>query len=349
MDASDQLNEIAKRMNDKYNTLPPARPDRITVRGQPADIGESDFVGIPDSAEPAVAAYIDGGDAVIHRSPAFTATLNRLSCSAFRGSARADPPAPQRVQFLSLMHNVPRGGRTERKFEVFAAADQHECVPGREDLEGAAAEVGGCAEHELARGLAEWRMAAAAVRRMAEGNILVMGGPLDTWSGIGERLKTDALREASRRGVIVCGLSKTTALLMDSGRPLADHAVSCGPEGPWYVPLGDVWDGDGEYGTLVVRLHAASQYVYRLDINSYALARLGRDGTGRVLASLAANSADVHVPGYPYGLVDAYRWARVRADEAGRHHEQLRERLSHAVRESEAMQWQRHLLNEMTP
>ena len=134
-----------------------------------------------------------------------------------------------------------------------------------------------------------------------------------------------------------------------NGLPLASCAVEREPGRPWCAPLGDVWDGDREYGTLVVRLRAASQYIYRLDVNSYALARLGRDGTGRVLASLAANSADARVPGYPYGLVDAYRWARVRGNEAGRHREQFRERLSCAVRESEAMQGQLYLLNEVAP
>lgn len=357
VDTSEQLAALARRLNDKYNTLPMARPDTITLRGAIAEVNDWDFHQIPDDVEPSIITCIDGGNAPICRSPAFTASLNRVACAAFRGSARADPPAPPRVQFLSLMRNVPSGGRVKREFELFAdGAANSNYIPNMEMLEGAAgedvaSEDADSREHRLyaiARGLAEWLMATAAVPHMSKGSIIVRDGALNTWGGIEENLKKNALGEASLHEITMCGLSKTTGLLMDSGRPLVDYVDWCGKEkGAWYVPLGDALDGEGDYGTFMVRLHPKSKYIYRLDIDSASLKRMDAGGAGRLVASLAANSGDAQMPGYPYGLVEADRWARVRKEEAKRYSNYLYARLGPALQKSMDLQGQHDTLNEV--
>ena len=125
--------------------------------------------------------------------------------------------------------------------------------------------------------------------------------------------------------------------------PLANRTMDRGPNGAWHVPLGDVWGG-GVSGTFAVKLHAASRHVYRLDVASDAPGRLGRAGTERVMASPAANSGDAHTPGYPYGLVDADRFAQVRNDETVRYGALL----GHRIRSGMDMRPQHGLLNEVT-
>ena len=309
------------------------------------------FAPIPDTEHPAVAAYVDGGNGVIFRTPMFVASLNRVYCSVFHGDTRHQSPIP-RVQFLSLIRNVPTENGVARRFAVFGDGP---CVPGAESVEGAARAAGKGAEnrlHALARGMAEWHMAAAAARGMGSGGIVVMDGSLAAWNNIEEHLMLDVFHTARDRGVVMCGLSKTTGLLMDSGRPLADYTMDCGPEGPWYVPLGDIWTGTnadaGGSGTCIVKLHPKSRYAYRLDVDADALARLGRKGTERILASLAANSGDAHIPGYPYGLVDADRYAQVRRDEVVRYGAQLRALLSPGMRNSADLYGQHDDLNMVT-
>lgn len=356
MDTSDQLAGLARHMSDEYSKLPLTNPDAMTFHGVPVEISDTDFRAIPHTDDPAAAAYVDGGNAVIFRSPMFAASLNRVYCSAFRGSMRLDPLTAPRVQFLTLMRNVPSRRGVERKFDVFAEGGQHDrCIPSGDSIEGAAAAAGGGKDHRLhalARGMSEWLMAAAAARGMGRGGMVVIDGSLFAWRGIEEHLMLDAFAVARERGVVMCGLSKTTGLLMDSGRPLVDYAMDRGPAEPWYVPLGDVWGGAGadagKSGTFIVKLHAKSKYVYRLDIASTALELMGWEGTERVLASLVANSGDAHIPGYPYGLVDADRFAQVRNDEAARYGEQLRALLSPGVRDSADMQDQHGDLNEVT-
>ena len=356
MDTSDQLARLANRMNDIYSTLPPADPDTITFRGSVITISDSDFRPIPHTDSPAAAAYVDGGNAVICRTPMFVASVNRVYCCAFRGRNRLEP-APPRVQFLTLMRNVPTDGGMRRKFDTFTEGDQHDTyVPGVDSVEAAAAAIEDGGEHRLhalARGMAEWRMAAAAARMMGEGDLVVTDGALSAWGETEVSMMLDARNEARRNGAILCGLSKTTDLLTGSGRPLANHAMEHGPEGTWYLPLGDVWgnaDADADTpGTFIVKLHPVSQYVYRLDVDADALGRIGRGGAERLMASLAANSRDVHIPGYPYGLVDANRYAPVRNDEAARYGEYLRSLLSPHVRASMDMYAQRDRLREVAP
>lgn len=354
MDTSDQLGRLASRMNDRYSTLPQLDPDTIAFQGNVATISDSDFRPIPHMDEPAAAAYVDGGNSMICRTPMFVASMNRVYCCAFRGEERLEEPAPPRVQFLTLMVNMPAGRGMEREFEIFTEGGMHgEYVPTVDSVEAAAAATSDGKEHRLhsiARGMAEWHMAAMVARRMGVGDMVVMDGSLNAWGDIEKTLMLDARNTARESGAVLCGLSKTTDLMMVSGRPLANHAMEHGPEGPWYVRLGDARGGaDSDIPvTFVVKLHPASKYVYRLDVDGGALDRIGADGTERLMASLAANSSDMHIPGYPYGLVDADRFAQVRNDEAARYGAILKALLIPNVRDTLDMRSQHDMLNEVT-
>ena len=128
------------------------------------------------------------------------------------------------------------------------------------------------------------------------------------------------LEGARRKGITVCGLSKTSRLSMEGGRSLLDYLREehGGTAAPWYVDIGEPPSnpGPGDYHTMAVMLHRSSGWLYRLDMDAATRLQIGAEGTAEVLASLAANSADAALPGYPYALVCADRFARVRRDEA---------------------------------
>lgn len=354
METSDQLVRLANRMSDGYNTLPWLDPDTITFRGNVITISDSDFRPIPHTDRPAAAAYVDGGNAIVCRTPTYVASVNRVYSCAFRGRDRLDRPAPPRVQFLTLMRNVPKNGAVKYEFETFSKGAEHaKYVPDAESIAAAAEAVKDGKEHRLhaiARGLAEWRMSAAVSGDLGDGDMVVVDGALFAWRGMEEVFMQEAVSVARERGVVMCGLSKTTGLLMDSGRSLADHVMERCPEGAWYIPLGDVWeDGDPDVpGSFVVKLHPDAKYAYRLDIDADALMRLGPKGTERLIASLAANSGDMHILGYPYGLVDADRFAQVRNDEASRYRDYLRSMISQRMRASVDRHAQHDELNGVT-
>ena len=174
------------------------------------------------------------------------------------------------------------------------------------------------------RAFAEWKMAATVVdRELAAGDILVLDGTLQTGYG-GEARLADALYDAARRrGVIVCALAKTTTLMGPGGVPVlyaAQEAARAAGHQAWYMPLARRVPGDGSGFVLAVRLHRHSRFTYRLEVlrDQYDLLQ-GSGEIGGVIGSIAANSGDPSFPGYPYGLISADRYARVRGAEAAVH------------------------------
>ena len=172
------------------------------------------------------------------------------------------------------------------------------------------------------RAFAEWKMAAAVVagKELAEGDILVLDGTLQTGYG-GEARLADALYGAARRrGVIVCALAKTTTMMGPGGVPVlyaAHEAARAAGLHAWYMPLARRVPGDGSGFVLAARLHRHSRFTYRLEVlrDQYDLLQ-DAGGLGAVVGSIAANSGDPSFPGYPYGLISADRHARVRGAEA---------------------------------
>lgn len=74
----------------------------------------------------------------------------------------------------------------------------------------------------LPRSIGEWKMAGEAVNLLGRGDCVVMDGSLYVWGRASRDLSRSVMEKARRRGVTVCGLSKTTGLRLDGGRPLLD-------------------------------------------------------------------------------------------------------------------------------
>ena len=174
------------------------------------------------------------------------------------------------------------------------------------------------------RAFAEWKMAAAVVDcELAGGDILVLDGTLQTGYGGEARLADSLYGAARRRGVIVCALAKTTTLMGPGGVPVlyaAQEAARAAGHQAWHMPLARRVPGDGSGFVLAVRLHRHSRFTYRLEVlrDQYDLLQ-GSGEIGGVIGSIAANSGDPSFPGYPYGLISADRYARVRGAEAAVH------------------------------
>lgn len=76
-----------------------------------------------------------------------------------------------------------------------------------------------------------------------------------------------------------------------------------------YKPLADTWSSD--FHTACMMPDHESQWAYRLDVDAAGSRAMGREGTESALASLATNSSDSLMPGYPYGLLGANRRVRL--------------------------------------
>ena len=128
-----------------------------------------------------------------------------------------------------------------------------------------------------------------------ESDLVVLDGMLSP-SFTGEE---EALRALMGKGTPVCGLSKTTRLFTETGNSAAVVLGSKAPAGCWLYHIGEE--------SYLTQLHPASQHVFRLDLTAQPV---------RVGVSLVEQANDPVFPGYPYGLIDADKLARISNQEA---------------------------------
>lgn len=318
------------------------------------DITRSGFTEIrkPNPEPPKRMAFVDGGNDAIYEAPNYLIALNRVYYAVFRGGKRLPTKnVRQKTTFLSCMmpgastsdHNAAGSSRKELQFDTVlypydGGQDISDYLPDEHDLQspGAAGDGYGAPKDavppaSLARRLAEIRLATKVVSdELGRGDVLVMDGSLQMSFGVSQGYAQRLYERAMQKGVIVCGLAKTSRLLTESGESLLARireVSSDVPFGRWYVPVSRKTYDDSSVSTLVVKLHPRSRFVFRLDILDERCPAMSGAQRDEVLASLAFNSEDAAILGYPYGAVDADKHAKVRKSEAAMYRRALDSRL----------------------
>ena len=177
--------------------------------------------------------------------------------------------------------------------------------------------------------MAEWAVADSVVaNELAAGDMLVMDGTLQSGSGRESDFAAKVYKRAVRKGVVVCGLAKTTTLTTADNRPLVHRASEVAKSAGlgakrWFVRIGERATANDMGYTIIAKLHEKSRYAFRLGVLAEQYWTMGRGEVESVLASMAANSRDIAMPGYPYGAIDADRFAKVRMREASMYRNML--------------------------
>lgn len=295
--------------------------------GRQFEIRPSEFVEITAVKAPRRMAFVDGGDGQLHESPNFLITINRVYFSIFEGRKRIKPKSNPRVQFFSYVTSniqTEKGAKKVRyNTRLFAYSDEdRRYLPLEADLASQAESTSvlqGARLNSLGRKFAEWRLALHVVENeLGRGDMIVMDGSLQ--SGFENEIKyANRLYDvAIQKGVIVCGLAKTSRLITESGDPLLARIAEiaeCVPFGKWYVKVAEEVSSDDRGFMLAAKFHEKSPYVFRFEILREQFEKMDPDGLNSVLSSLAVNSQDVAMIGYPYGAIDADRFAQVRMEE----------------------------------
>lgn len=271
-------------------------------------------------------AFVDGGHGLLDESPSFLVTLNRTYCSIFRGSKRISPRSTNRIQLCAYVISDIRteGGkkRINYRTRLFAGNEAAGCLPREADLSSQierSSVMDGSRLESLVRRFSEWSLARHVVENELEsGDVIVMDGSLQTAFKNEIKYANGLYEAAMQKGVVVCGLSKTSRLITDSGDPLLARIAEIAEEAPfetWYAKVADGVTPDDRGFMLAVRLHEKSRYVFRFEILREQFRQMDSEEINAILYSLAANSNDVAMLGYPYGAIDADRFAQVRKDE----------------------------------
>ncbi len=307
----------------------------------------SNFSEIRPVDSPCKIAFVDGGNYLLDESPNYRIVLNRVYYSLFQGRTRIPPKNNPRLQFYSsvipVIRNGADGGDTNNdagsvpsrvgyhtKLFTYSEHDM-ERLPDELDLTSDAIRqltLQSDYLDSLGRRFAEWQLAIRAVESELErGDILVMDGSLQT-NFQNEFKYADRLYDiASKKGVIVCGLAKTSRLITESGHPLLARIAEIARDvayPTWYIKVAEKASPDERGFILAVKLHQASRFIFRFEILHEQFYDMSPDKLNSVLASLTANSQDAAMLGYPYGAIDADRFAQVRSDEFNMYRDVIR-------------------------
>ena len=288
-------------------------------RHEPSDLDgnpltKEHFLQIPD-CKPAKTAFVDGGNALVVESAAFMASLNRACFTMYEGEHKIEH-ADSIAEFFSLTE-FKHNDKTET--HLFHQAGDKSWLPDEDDLSVDTPSLEQRSKvASLSRKFAEWKIATSVVtKELNDGDILVIDGPLQTGFKGEVKYASELYDKALSKNVILCGLSKTSRAMTKAGHLLLPPIQRTGLEvhgcAKWFVPVGIQGEGDDRGHSLVVRLHEDTDYVFRLEILDK---QYNEETASRVVSSLAANSRDASIPGYPYGAIEADGIARVRQSQA---------------------------------
>lgn len=149
-------------------------------------------------------------------------------------------------------------------------------------------------------------------KKSEESDIVVLDGSLE--EKFDQEKKYLKKLYALSENKIVAGVSKTNSLLTDKGHSLS-MVLSGMKKGSWnYNPVAKIDSDNLKADIWFARLHEKSEYIFRVDVAGNA---------EELLSELKRNSRDPVFLGYPYGLIDVDRLARISNQEK----EYLRTRL----------------------
>ena len=160
---------------------------------------------------------------------------------------------------------------------------------------------------EAVRKLAEIDIASRLADNLSRGDIIVRDGDLMNDATYEIDFFNELYAKAEEKGIIICGLSKTTRLFTETGWSLVSALKSMAPDSAWYYsPIAENNNPLHPADIYIIKLDKKSKYCFKLEIYNKMKYNI-MDLAGL----LKLNSTDPVFLGYPYGLIVADRLARV--------------------------------------
>ncbi|MFH2027746.1 MAG: hypothetical protein ABIJ08_01275 [Nanoarchaeota archaeon] len=263
------------------------------------DISKDNFYEINDVESDAKIVFIDGGNSEILSAANFSLQLIRVYYTIYQNNERIKA---DKKEFYVLINSLGLGDKIDFKTEIFPinysfssfSFDSMDKNLRQGNNRIKVSKIG-----EVIRKLAEIKVAEDVVDELNKGDVIVRDGDLDIKLIHEKEFYGRLFQKSSEKGVVICGLSKTSDLFTIKGNSLLIELRENSPYGEWYH-----LDG-GQY---VVKLNKNADYVFRFDV-------YGTDNVDYVLGLLKNNSMDPVFLGYPYGLIEADRLGRVTNNE----------------------------------
>jgi hypothetical protein len=239
-------------------------------------------------------AFIDGGQAELLKAVNFSLQLIRVVALICKNNEKVDL---LKNEFFVLVY----ADNDEYKTEIFGlkgktigeiSINSMDASIRDGNERASVSKIGG-----IVRRFAELDLAKQVIERLGAQDVVILDGSLKCMVK-GEDEKMQGLMDkAEENGVMIGALAKTSKLLSENGACIASELDRlAGAIGEWYYEL--------ETGIGMVKLNKSSEHVFEFNIKQ-------NEKAAEVLGLLIGNANDAVFPGYPYGLIQADRFARV--------------------------------------
>ncbi len=258
-------------------------------------------------------AFIDGGNAEIIGSQNFSLNLIRVCCSIFRNNRKL---SLKKFEFFSLIRAIDEDGEICYKTDFFIPANygislgelSFNSLDPTLTLGVNRAEIGSVAN--AIRRFAELRLAKL-ISDEKSAEVIVLDGTLQSTLSNENTYLDELYSSCSANNVVLSALSKTSSLFTDSGNLLSVVLGNISKLPAWfYYPIAEINNVNHKAEMFFAKFHSKSRHIFRLEIFNGQKAQ-----AEETINLLASNCIDPVFIGYPYGLVDADKFARVSKQE----------------------------------
>jgi hypothetical protein len=333
---------VIKALERNVVDVPLGQPFFEDLHYNSFDLNTEYFSPLPKHTMERTISFVDGGTAEIIGAPNFSVGLNRVYFNLFKGEKRQEAKKlPQRIDFFTVCVAKPNSGQIVYETELVPLKEEWAAfLPDTSDLTFNSLEstlttgsqrVPISLIIDIARMFSEWNLSQLVIsNELEKGDVLVRDGTLQTIVLHEEKYAQRAYKAAVKKGVYFSALSKTSTLLTKTGLPLMS-AINSLSEGSalsddtwYYYPIFEINKPQHHAEMFAVKLHRRSEYVFRFEVLKEQVNKNNLADIGLIISSLAKNSMDFTFPGYPYGLIDADKFARVTGTEKRNNEFQLK-------------------------
>jgi len=279
---------------------------------KPIRLDKNNFHKINKTEKNKKIAFIDGGNAELLNLANLSLQLVRVYYNIFNKNKKIDS---KRFDFYVLVEAVDKNGEINYSVDIapdtfldkllFDSFDET-IREGKHMIK--ISKVG-----EVVRRFLELHFASVITDNLGNGDIIVLDGSLKASITNENKFFSALFEKALKKGIIITALSKTCTYLTNNGNSAISAINSISPSGCWYYhPVAEISSEEHQADMFFVKLNEKSKYTFRFEVfkkNKYEI--------DSILDLLVNNSKDPVFLGYPYGLIDADKFARVSNNEKG--------------------------------
>ena len=283
----------------------------------PFPFDKKNFQLIENSSSGSKIAFIDAGSAEIIKSPNFSLNLIRVYSAIYCNNKRINS---KKLEFYAFISSKNIGN--ELFYNVDFIGMNNEALPNKDDLllnsldETIKSGITRASVSNVAnviRRFSEIKAAMNIIGSLENNDIIVLDGSLQCTFTNEKKYFEELYKKAIEKNIIICGLSKTTTLMTDKGNSISNALNKYNIKGKWfYHHIAEIKSSSHKAEMAFVKLHEKSKYMFRFEIYKEQKEKLIE-----TISLLSSNCKDPVFIGYPYGLIEADKNARISNQEKG--------------------------------